>query len=293
MANFYFHHWLNYFSSFFFNAINVFYAWIKPILTYEWVKLILTTAIGGLITYAYVMRKENKREARTLQREKDRVEQEKKEKCTKALLCTQMAISLQMTAVKNIEDITKKFLNFNLCGASIEERFKDDSELYSVISSFYELMNKEKFPIKEVVPLTTHDTISPYANNIIDFPYEIFELPNLVLDEKIIVHHLILYFQQLAICNRNYSEIISLIMWGNDRRDQLIKELISLENKESYGYIIGGKFIIYRQLNAMIQEYLKEANKAFCRAKYYIELIKILPPILKNEQGEIIINENT
>ena len=62
----------------------------------EWLKLIITTAAGGLITYYWISPFEKRKEIRVIQREHDRDQLDKKEKCTKALLATQMALSLQM-----------------------------------------------------------------------------------------------------------------------------------------------------------------------------------------------------
>ncbi len=67
----------------------------------HWADIIINTiggAIGGFIVYQYVMHKENAREARTQQREQNKDYQEKKGKCTSALLSTQMTILLQILA---------------------------------------------------------------------------------------------------------------------------------------------------------------------------------------------------
>ncbi len=63
--------------------------------------------------------------------------------------------------------------------------------------------------INKLLPLTNYIIVQAATNNIIILPYEIFEIPTMRLsDGKATVSEIPKYFQKLASCNKQYTDII-------------------------------------------------------------------------------------
>jgi hypothetical protein len=83
-----------------FNFLYYCWEWVISIVKSDSIKLIVTTAIEGVISYFYVLYRENKKE-----------KIETKNRCAKALLNTQMTIMLQMNEAYSFYEFCWSILN--------------------------------------------------------------------------------------------------------------------------------------------------------------------------------------
>lgn len=290
--------------------INFWFHIIKD--RYEWAKLILTTtiggAIGGLITYLYVIYRENIKENRAIKREHDKDELDKKEKISTALLNTQMSISFQMCELNGIEEIFLSIINFHIFGDTLLKHFQDIENTSGKTNKLLELFNSNKnFYNQDILQLTTHLIIPSPTNTIIVLPHEIFNLSTItIFGEKLPVDKLAHYFQELASCNRTYTQIISLIKHHNEIRNIILNQPISkgetgiktdiTQQGEFYKMlsIVSARFELASKLIKEIANYLKTANKIFTEAGNYIEQLGIVPSIKaeRDNNGKIIFEKN-
>lgn len=152
---------------------------------------IISGAIGGLVTYSYVMQVENKKD-----------EHEKKAKCTNSLLGAQMALSLQMAEVKGIEELANNILNFKLIGNTLEDHFKNTTSESQIALTLIQCIETGHCSINDLLSLTKYLIVNHENNNIISLPYEIFEMGTISLRKKIITPELAVYFQRFSSLKR-------------------------------------------------------------------------------------------
>jgi hypothetical protein len=286
--------------------------WIEILYFFEkkWVEEIIVSAaggaIGGFVVYSYVLHTENKREARAIGREHAEDEREKKEKCTKALLSTQMAIMLQMDRVPGLTKIANEILTFKLSGETLEQRLKDIPSISEKANILKNLIKDGSCSIHDLIPFANYLLIQPVTNNdVIVLPYEIFEIPNMhpeFYEKKKLVEDFSYYFQDLASCNKRYTEIISRVMRNNEIRDLMIinqstfkKEVaattkITDEELDKLMLVIAGKFDLALELEVLIPRYLEKADGTLEKTAVYIKLLGISPTMhaAKDENGEAI-----
>ncbi len=271
-------------------------------------KEILTTiiggSIGGLITYLYVIHVENRKEARALRRENHKDELERKEKCTRSLLNTQMAISVQMDASRSVEEVVNKILYFKVLGVTLEEHLKDSQKISDQASILRDLIQRKACPVLELMTLANYILIPAAENNIVALPYEIFTFPTITLTKKVIIPELVGYFQKLVSCNKKYATIISLIGRNNEIRDSVINQPI-LQGKTEistqiieqdihrYLMVIASMFTLAVNLKNIITEYFERADSVFIKTAHYIELLGISEAIKpgRDENGKIIFDK--
>lgn len=167
--------------------------WIQPYLMAiylnfwdgDWAKLTITTFVGGLLSYAYVMYRENKREARDILREHENNENEKKEKCTTALLNTQMTISFQMDELKGLEQIFSSIINFKLSNKTLEYHLKNVDGISAKVVVLRKLVAQQpNFSINNILKFTYHLIITPPINTVVTLPQEIFNLPLMKFNDR-------------------------------------------------------------------------------------------------------------
>lgn len=257
----------------------------------EWVKLVLATMTGGLLSYCIIWPAEEKRENRSIKRNDEIAQKEKRMKCTTALLSTQMAIMSQMEASKGVDDIVNNILKFNVLDKTLEQHLQNIPDVSKQVIYLHHLIKTNKAFITKLFPLTKHLMVSSISDKRIDLPYEIFEIPSIsLLGEKIIASELAGYFQKLIFCNMDYTNMISLINRNNEIRDWVIKQPI--EQYSQLSQLISGVFTLSLDLKKMISKYLEKTSEAFFKTAHYIELLGISIPIQveRDKEGKIILD---
>lgn len=260
----------------------------------EWPKLIITTfiggAIGGLITYSWISPFEKRKEKRAIKRELENNEREKKERCTKALLATQMPLLLQMSSIKGIQKLTDLILNFKLANKLLAEIFKNTQNISDQTNSLFSLMKEKRCGFQILTPLMQH----------IIFSYEIFEMLLITVSPKICINQLTAYFEKLKSLNLIYANINSKLAYHNETKKSVINSIMLKSNFNSGGMTdnelrqvlsaIPAIFELALTLREFINKYLKNAENIFRSTDRYIELLGISQPIPVNRDanGNII-----
>ncbi len=285
------------------DVIKILWQTVIDFLSTEY-KGMLATIIGGLITYLYVIHVENKREIREIQREDAKDEKEKREKCTKALLSTQMAIGIQIGAVKGIEVLVRDVLAYLFLGKTLEQHLRDIPSVSEKVDKLRQLVKDGQYPINNLVSLTNYLLVHPVNDHLITLPYEIFEIPAMPLKKKIILAECAHYFNILSSCNRKHAAIALEIAHNNKIRDLYINQpflneiaqtptKITSDEKERCLIVIAGTFTMALRLREMITKYLEQANYIFSQSATYIDLLGVSEsiPVAKDKDGAILFNK--
>lgn len=257
--------------------------------------------ISGLLVYLYVIRTENRREKRNIQRQHEKEVQEIKEKCTTALLSTQMIITFQMSELKGIEELCYSIINFKLYGKSLFEHLGKIKGISGKAVTLNNLINKHgNPPIAELVEFAHYLIIAPPVNNIITLPQEIFSLlPIKLHEEEFTVGKFANYFIELASCNRKYKMILSLVERHNVIRDNIINQFSPSKNNdeipsfssdqkefEKIIEIICARLDLAIILRENIEHFLNISDMVFIQIEKYIQLLGITSPIMVARQKD-------
>lgn len=257
--------------------------------------------ISGLIVYLYVIRTENRRERRNIQRQHEKEVQEIKEKCSTALLGTQMTITFQMSELKGVEEICYSIMNFKLYEKSLFEHLGKIKGISGKAAALNNLINKHgNPPIAKLVEFAHYLIIAPPVNNIITLPQVIFSLlPIKLHEEEFTVGKFANYFIELASCNRKYKMILSLVERHNVIRDKIINHSFQLNNNdeipsfssdqkefEKIIEIICARLDLAITLKENIEHFLNMSDMVFIQTEKYIQLLGITSPILVARQKD-------
>ncbi len=272
---------------------NQIHSFLYCLIKSEWAKLIITTLIGGLaaslIAYWIMIWRENKKDIHR-----------KKEKCTAALLATQMALILQMQEIKAREYWVNSVLEFKLCGEKLCEHFKDISDMEKQKEYLFKMNQDGKYEVRDLGELLQHIIIR--KTDAIVLPYEIFEIPIIKSSIIITTSELAEYFFKLANCNREDALIHSLFTRHNQIFNKIIfplgvktkfrpdPTLSPLEADKVCSHIAGCFSLAKNKLKPRINDYLKNANNIFSLTEKYIKFLGIAEsiPTQKDNQGNII-----
>jgi len=275
----------------------------------EWLKLITTTFVGGLLSYFYVMYREDKKEKRDIKRENEKDENKKRVTCTTALLNTQMMISFQMDELKGVEDICLSITNFAISGVTLREHLKSIGGISAKAAKLQELISKQTdIFIKDLVKLTYHMIITAPVNTVIVLPHEIFSLTPIKFNEvELTVAELANFFKGISTCNRRYMQIISLIKHQNDIRKIVISKPISsgeaglstpvseVEELQKIFQIAAAMFDMAIEAIKHIESYFEKAEAIFTKSGDYIQLLEISPSIqvARDQDGKMLFEKIT
>jgi len=230
--------------------------------------------VGGALAYGwYIERKEVRKNLAA-----------KQSVCTKALLTTQMSLLFQMQELKDLQNICKNILNFELDKTKLSELLKN-SDAKAIFNIMEMLGRNEKS--HEVFRSTQFIIIKPSINHLIQMPHDIFDMKELALDEKIVTKQEIdRYFQGLANCNRDYVNVIAMLERNQETKDVVFDQLIITPEVEplvrkydsrkiKFLSMIVGVGKISSDILIKIEPLLKKMEYLFSETEKYIRAIGI------------------
>lgn len=266
----------------------------------EWIQPILVNfiggAIGGLLVYRYVMwrerkkekkaiKRERRKEKRDIKREQERDERGKREKCTTALLATQMDMILQRQSIYGLQKIVESILK----SRNLEQTLCEQRNIQIAFAK--EEVSFQDLNLEIPTVLTDYIFVQPLADNRIAQLSQIFDIRSISFPEKEKTE-LASYFRALASCNKKYNDIISQVMRHNALRDHM---MLSLANPKigsagicNYLSVAIEKIRLGLELNEKISKYEEAFDNAYAQTENYINLLGISGPIQipRDENGK-------